>query len=175
MAIFAIIIFVVLIWLVIRCYSKESEISGTLKYFNVCNRFHSYLTICLLLSGPMGLIGALIPVIQGEGGFLNLLLSAAFAAVLFFLGLLMFKRAKSRCPEHLKKKLFGMMLMATFGIGIKICLFFMPLIWALSPKLAKATDGKEYIIDGMDVYNTNGRLIGKYDPSTGEITFFPGC
>lgn len=170
MALIPLVLIVVLLWFYIKCYRKESEISGMLKAINLCTRLYTFITMSLLLAGPVSLIGGIVVLALGEGTFLQALPMFAVSIALFLLGLKMFKAIHARCPEPLRKRLFGLMFMAAFGMGIKICLFFLPFVWALSPKMVHGADGKEYILDGLDVYDKNGNWIGKYDPSTGEIT-----
>ena len=88
-------------------------------------------------------------------------IGGVIAAVLMFIGIRMYTAAKKSCPSGLRKKLFISMVITAFGCGMKIVLFFMPMIWALTePTEIIVSDGSKMTVLGQDVYDRNGNLVG---------------
>ena len=102
--------------------------------------------------------------IQGAGGMAILLLEAA---VCFAIGILMYMRARMKCPAFLRGKL----LITGFGVGAKICLFFLGFVWKLvEPTGVTLANGQSGYIYCGEVYSSNGMHLGTVN---GNNTFTP--
>lgn len=165
------IFFIVLIWFLFRCRKKEREISDKLEFFGVTTRLYTFINMSLFLAGCGAIIYGVLSLLW-DGNILGLLTSLCGAAIVFFFGWKMYKGCLARCPEHLRKKLFGMMFMAAIGMGMRIGLFFLPMIASHGMKVFEAEDGNTYVVDGLDVRDKDGRIVGKYNPSSDTVTVF---
>ena len=106
--------------------------------------------------------------IQGAGGMAILLLEAA---VCFAIGILMYMRARMKCPAFLRGKLLISMLITGFGVGAKICLFFLGFVWKLvEPTGVALANGQSGYIYCGEVYSSNGMHLGTVN---GNNTFTP--
>lgn len=160
--------------LIIICFTKESAVTGLYKTFGVYGRFYAYLTTCFLAGGICTLVGGIASLfidleeLQGIGSFLYLVVQAV---LLFGIGLFMYSRAKKKCPDFLRKKLLVSMLITGFGVGAKICLFFLGFVWKLTaPKKVTLGNGQSGYVYCGDVYTSDGTCVGSV---SGPDSFTP--
>ena len=149
------------------CAKKESKVTSLYSSFGVYGRIYAYITISLMVGALMALAGGILALLafredyEGIGAVGVLLYVGVIAAVLMFIGIRMYTAAKKSCPSGLRKKLFISMVITAFGCGMKIVLFFMPMVWALTePTEIIGSDGSKMTVLGQDVYDRNGNLVG---------------
>lgn len=152
----------------IVCAAKESDTTGLYKALNVYGRIRAYLYADLLLCG-IGMM-ALIPVIAlfVNGSVTSIISYMAmcflFGAVLLAVAFFLYIDAKKRCPVQLKGSLAKDMLISGCGVGMKLAVFFIPIVWCLStPHFIDATDeyGRHvYIASDGTVYSAYGDSVG---------------
>lgn len=150
------------------CAAKESETTGLYKALNVYGRIRAYLFADLLVCG-IGMM-VLIPVIALSANdsvtsvFSYLVMCFLFGAVLLAVAYFLYSGAKKRCPVRLKGSLAKDMLISGCGVGMKLAVFFMPIVWRLStPHLIDAKDeyGRHvYIASDGTVYSAYGDSVG---------------
>ena len=87
-----------------------------------------------------------------------------FGAVLLAVAFFLYIDAKKRCPVQLKGSLAKDMLISGCGVGMKLAVFFIPIVWCLStPHFIDATDeyGRHvYIASDGTVYSAYGDSVG---------------
>lgn len=144
---------IIFLVLCVFCALKESKVTGLYKTFGVYGRVTAYLGLFC----PLGL-GMFVAsfFMEGEGfpGNLAYLLAAAFGAIFYYL-------AYRKCPDFLKKKCIPSMLISGMGVCVKICVFFLGFVWALTgPQEMTDSSGKTVYVYSGDVYDGEGNKIG---------------
>ncbi len=164
---------VVLTVVMFFCMRKEKSLSGFYKTINVCGRGYAFITGYLLVVGIISPLYLVLTVMQmkDEGAEMSEIIGGGLGVVVggilgFCIGFLLYRRARAKCPEALRKKLFKDMMIIALGATFRYCLFFMVFLFKTWYKLNRP---KTYIIDGEevymypgsnDVYSRNGQKIG---------------
>ena len=161
------IIFLIPVILGIICAKKESKVTALYSSFGVYGRIYAYITVSLLLGAVMAVLGGILVMVafrddyEGITAVGMILYVGVIALVLAFIGIKMYRAAKKRCPPGLRKKLFISMLTTAWGCGMKIVLFFLPMVWELAtPTEVIGSDGSQLTILGTDVYDSKGNRVG---------------
>lgn len=161
------IFFLIPVVLIIICAFKESKVTSVYKTFKVYGRVYAYLTTTFLLMPVMALVGIVISiVISASEGASDYVISSLMGFIVMgvvgcVVGIVLYKRAKSKCPVFLRKKLLTSILTTGLGVGVKICLFFLPFVWSLTaPKEVTLGNGRRGFIHGNEVYDKDGNHIG---------------
>lgn len=125
----------IMLALVAVCGLKESKLTGLYKANNVYGRFTAYLALDFTMIGIAAVLSLFVP---GMKAFdFPILLGLG----LLVLGVLLYAMAFIKCPEPLKAMCIPSMIMSGIGVAGKICLFFLPSIWALAlPNTSYAFD-----------------------------------
>ena len=149
------------------CAKKESKVTSLYSSYGVYGRIYAYITISLMLGAVMVVLGGLLTVVafqdeyEGITAIAMMVFAVVIAVVLMVLGIRLYKGAKRICPSGLRKKLFRSMLITAFGCGMKIVLFFVPMIWEMvEPTEIIDGNGNKMMVLGRDVYDQNGNHVG---------------
>lgn len=169
-----IIISIIPIVLFIICFAKESKVTGLYKTFGVYGRLAEYLTTCCMM-GPVAMIATIISYksdsAAGENNIQTLLLQIAVCLVLGFIGWGNFFRMRSKCPTFLRGKLLFALIITTFGVAFKVCLFFVGAVWKLTaPQDVILGNGQQGFVYNGEVYTQDGNHVGSM---TDANTFTP--
>lgn len=141
------------------CACMESKVIAPYKWFHVFGRVKAYLALDFLVGGVV-LLGAAVlgksDVVGVPGGA-----GIAIGAVLLALSVLLYWTTLRKCPDMLKKKCVISMIVTGLGVTMKICIFFISIVWKITaPKTVEASDGITYIVYDGDVYLPDGTKVG---------------
>ena len=162
--------------LILICAKKESKVTSVYMHYNVYTRFTAYITISLILAGISSMLGGLLAILifGSEGVFKTILMVVwclGLGLVISGIGVRLYKGIAKNCPAPLKKKLFKSMVITAFGVGIKICVFFLGFVWTLvQPKEVVGPNGETLYVFNGEVYDKDGNPVGTL---TGNNTFKP--
>lgn len=160
------------------CAFKESRITGTYKAAGVYGRIKAYLALDFTAAGAVAALGGIAGLFTEEGraqGVGSLLGYIAIGAVLLALGVFIYMRAYAKCPPALKKKCISSMILSGLGVSIKIAVFFIPAVWALSTAGAPS-EGSDGTSSGpeVEVWRNNGMMRENLKVnSTGDMYYDP--
>lgn len=162
---------IVFLILCVICYSKESKVTGLYKTFNVYGRFSAYITVAFMLA-PIITIYSFIEALLRQENLDSELWFQLFAGIICgVIGFFLFNRIRAKCPEFLRKKLLISLLTTTFGVSLKILLFFISSTWELiGPKNAVLANGQNGFIYDGEVFTEDGTHVGTM---SGEGEFTP--
>lgn len=160
------------------CAFKESRITGTYKAAGVYGRIKAYLALDLTAAGVIATLGGIAGLFTKEGraqGVGSLLGYIVLGAVLLALGVLIYMRAYAKCPPALKKKCISSMILSGLGVSIKVAVFFIPAVWALSTADVSSGDsGGTASAPEVEVWRNNGMTRENLKVnSTGDMYFDP--
>ncbi len=163
----------------IVCAAKESRLTGTYKAAGVYGRIKAYLALDFTFAGAAMFIMGFASLFSAEGraqGIGSLLGFMVFGLVLAALGVFLYAAAYHKCPRRLKKKCIPSMIMSGLGITIKIVLFFIPAVWALSGGSTTSSSTYEEDDEGeqVEVWRENGMMRENLKVnSSGDMYFDP--
>ncbi len=143
------------------CAFKESKVTGLYKTFGVYGRWSAYLAFDFLFAGLAMAILGIVDKVQGQGDVKMMLITVVVGLLISVLGLFLYKRAYNRCPDFLKKKCIISMIITAMGISLKLALFFIAAVWAITgPKVVVDENGTELYVVSGDVYDGGGNKVG---------------
>lgn len=164
---------VVLTVVMFLCMKKEKSLSGFYKTINVCGRGYAFITGYLLVVGIISPLYLVLAVMQmkNEGAEMSEIIGGGLGVVVggilcFGIGFLLYRRARTKCPDTLRKNLFRDMMIIALGATFRYCLFVMVFLFKTWFEMNRpetyVIDGEEvYMYPGSnDVYSKNGQKIG---------------
>ncbi len=154
------------------CALKESKIAGFYKSVGLFGRVKAFIIFDCVFGGIAGMVFSVIGIIND--GF-----SAAFpiiiaTLIILAIGVLMYMLLMKRCAPEARAKVTIDLIIAGFGVTMKVSLFFLSFIinlWLLTaPKQMILEDGRTVFVDGEVVYDNNMKKIGTYDGHSDTVT-----
>ena len=149
----------------IVCAVKESKVTGLYKTFGVYGRFKAYIALDFVGGGLATFLIAIISLVNPSIGFFTSAVDAfvfiALGVVLFLIGVLIYWRTWSKCPEMLKSRCVISMIITGLGVAMKLCVFFFVAVWKVAgPKEIVTSHGVKGFVYKGEVYDEAGNHIG---------------
>lgn len=172
--------FVLVFW----CVRKEKSLSGFYSQIKVCGRWYAFLTADVLLAGVGSLVAVPVLAVMNfmapaeEASWTEVLSFAFYAVVLIPIGLLLYNRARKKCPEQLKGRLLWDMVIIMVGTSFRLSLFFLMFLfrmwWELNAPDAYEVNGRTvYAFPGSgDLYDGAGNRVGRLNDDKTEAIMF---
>lgn len=162
MAILMIALPLILFALIFRCANKEKKLVGFYQQINVCGRWYAFFTGDFLLAGGGALVVApVMAVMTLLGTFKNadesfdpwetIVILLICGAILLPIGILLFNRAKKKCPAELRKRFFWDIVIMMLGTSCRVAFFFVAFIYKAMWEASKPV-----------YYEVDGKIVHKY-------------
>lgn len=158
--------------LCVYCAFKENATTAKYQTFGVYGRFKAYLFVDMIAAGVVFILMAF--TVSLPQRVTDMLAFLAIGAICIIIAFLIFRFAKSKCPEgDLRDKLLISMIITGMGITVKLVVCFISAIWTIvGPKKMVNDEGKTiYVFNDGDVYDELGNIIGKQVSGNKYIEF----
>lgn len=143
--------------LMFMCMGREKKLAGFYSEINVCGRWYAFFTGDCLLAGGGALVAAPIMAILNLVGVIKnpdwdmVITLLTCGAVLLPIGILLFNRAKKKCPAELKGRFFWDIVIMMLGTSCRLGFFFVAFIYKAMWEASKPV-----------YYEVDGKIVHKY-------------
>lgn len=138
------------------CALRESKLTGLYKANHAYGRITAYLALSCTGIGIVCVLSLFVPPLKTIG----LPVPAGLAALA--VGVLLYARAFMKCPQPLRAMCIPSMIMSGLGVALKICLFFLPAVWAVAAPDTVYASGIPETIQDASGHTCRTRVDGDF-------------